>query len=232
VGVTGVTGPAGVTGVTGVTGATGASGVTGVAGVTGVTGVTGPAGVTGVTGVTGATGASGVTGVAGVTGVTGPAGVTGVTGAGFSAISPTTSGSVLTANGTSTSAAAQANLTFLSNILAVSGGLTITNGYRPVYNLWSSGAMISPTNTTYGTHYSITTSAVTAITLPTSTNTTDNNAYWVFRNNTGTYLSITVTYTGTGASSPTGTVTIPPANSLTIMYIGGTGSGSSYYAFF
>jgi hypothetical protein len=83
----------------------------------------------------------------------------------------------------------------------------------------------------YGTHFNITASTLTGITLPTITWSTDSNAYWVFRNNTGTYLSITFTYTGSYTSAPTNPVTIPPANSTTIMMTYPGGTTSNYVLF-
>jgi hypothetical protein len=121
--------------------------------------------------------------------------------------------------------------------LNVSGGLALSNGYRPLYativspqTTLTSSTSPSITNTSYGTHYNILTSGLASITLPTSSTTTDLNAYWVFRNNTGTYLSILVTYTGTGGGGSS-TLTIPPATSTTIMFVSGT-SGIGAYAFF
>jgi hypothetical protein len=101
--------------------------------------------------------------------------------------------------------------------LDVNGGVTIRNGYRPTYSNVSSGTSLTINANTYGTHFNITTSALTGITLPTVTGSTDSNAYWVFRNNTAGYLSITFTYTTSGTTYPTNPVTIPPANSLTMM---------------
>ena len=142
----------------------------------------------------------------------------------------TTAGNVLLAAGTSTGIQGNTNLFFntTSNFLGVqtttpataldvNGGVTIRNGYRPIYSNVSTGTSLTISANTYGTHYNITTSAITAITLPTVTGATDSNAYWVFRNNTGTYLSITFTYTTAGTTFPTNPVTIPPANSITMM---------------
>jgi len=101
--------------------------------------------------------------------------------------------------------------------LDVNGGVTIRNGYRPTYSNVSSGTSLTINANTYGTHFNITTSSLTGITLPTVTGSTDSNAYWVFRNNTAGYLSITFTYTTAGTTYPANPVTIPPANSLTMM---------------
>ena len=110
--------------------------------------------------------------------------------------------------------------------LAVTGGLSLTNGYRPLY----SNVTTSPLTTgAYGYHYNITSTAVTAITIGGTAVAADSNAYWVFRNNTGSYLSITVTYSASGGG--TGPLTIPPGTSTTLMYLG-SGSGSAAYVFF
>jgi hypothetical protein len=82
---------------------------------------------------------------------------------------------------------------------------------------------------TYGRYYSITNSAFATITLP-SSSAGDIGSFWVFRNNTAAYLSITVTYAGTGGGG-TGLVTIPPANALTIVFTTST-SGLGAYTFF
>jgi hypothetical protein len=109
------------------------------------------------------------------------------------------------------------NTTTPVTALDVNGGVTIRNGYRPTYSNVSSGTSLTISANTYGTHYNITTSGLTGITLPTVTGSTDSNAYWIFRNNTGSYLSITFTYTTTGTTFPTNPVTIPPASSVTMM---------------
>jgi hypothetical protein len=119
--------------------------------------------------------------------------------------------------------------------VSVSGGLMITNGYRPSYALVSGTSLTTSTTpailaTNYGTYFNITNSGFNTLTLPTSTYATDANAYWVLRNNTGAYLSISVTYTGTGGGGAS-TLTIPPANSTTIMFTSNT-SGSGAYTFF
>jgi hypothetical protein len=112
--------------------------------------------------------------------------------------------------------------------MAITGGLSLTNGYRPLY---SSVTASNLTTGAYGTHYNITNSAFSALTLGSGTGSSvDYNAYWVFRNNTGSYLSITVTYTVSGGA-PSSTITIPPANSTTIMFVATTG-GSAGVVFF
>jgi len=156
-------------------------------------------------------------------------GVALATGGGSTISGTTTSGTVLLATGTSTGLQGSSNLFFSnsSNLgiqtttpataLDVNGGVTIRNGYRPSYSNVSSGTSLTVPSAAYGTHFNITASSITGITLPTVVGSTDSNAYWVFRNNTAGYLSITFTYTTAGTTYPTNPVTIPPANSLTMM---------------
>jgi hypothetical protein len=118
--------------------------------------------------------------------------------------------------------------------VAVTGGLSLTNGYRPVYSNISTAntsgtALTLPATNAYGTHLNITNSGFGFVSI-TSQSSTDAYAYWVFRNNTGTYLSITISYTTT-ASGPT-TMTIPPYNSVTLLYTGATSSVTTGYVFF
>jgi hypothetical protein len=151
-------------------------------------------------------------------------------------------GAVLLATGTSTGLQGSSNLFFSnsSNLgiqtitpataLDVNGGVTIRNGYRPLYSNVVTTPLTVAANS-YGTHFNITTSTLAAITLPTITWASDSNAYWVFRNNTGTYLSITFTYTSAGTTAPTNPVTIPPANSVTMMMTYPGGTTSNYVLF-
>jgi hypothetical protein len=123
----------------------------------------------------------------------------------------------------------------LSSNVTITNGLTINNGFRPLYALvtgtsLTTGTTPAITNTNYGTYFNITNSGFNALTLPTSTYSTDSNAFWVLRNNTSSYLSITTTYTGTGGGG-SGSLVIPPANSTTIMFTSNT-SGSDAYTFF
>jgi hypothetical protein len=115
------------------------------------------------------------------------------------------------------------------------GSFTVGNGLRPLY-AEVTGTSLTPstspaiTNTNYGTYFNITNSGFNTLTLPTSTYSTDSNAFWVLRNNTSSYLSITTTYTGTGGGGSASLV-IPPTNSTTIMFTSNT-SGSNAYTFF
>jgi hypothetical protein len=117
--------------------------------------------------------------------------------------------------------------------LSVSGGLSLTNGYRPLYSNISSAntsgtPLTLPATNPYGTYFNITNSGFGFISI-TSQSAADANAYWVFHNNTGTYLAITISYT-TGGSGPT-IMTIPASNNQTLLYTGAT-SGTSAYVFF
>jgi hypothetical protein len=137
---------------------------------------------------------------------------------------------VLLADGTTTGLQGSSNLFYdtTSNFLGirtttpvtaldVNGGVTIRNGLRPLYSNVSSGTSLAVAANAYGFHFNITTTSLNAITIPTVVPATDSNAYWVFRNNTGNYLSITFTYTTAGTTFPTNPVVIPPANSTTMM---------------
>jgi len=95
------------------------------------------------------------------------------------------------------------------NILNVSG-TSLTSSSSPVL-----------TNLTYGTYYYITNSGFNALTLPAPV-ATDIGAFWVLRNNTSVYLSISLT-TPYGLPSP---LVIPPSNSATII-----STGSAYILF-
>jgi hypothetical protein len=169
--------------------------------------------------------------------------VNGVQLAGGSAIATySNSGAVLLADGTSTGLRGNSNLFFSNNTnlgiqtitpstaLDVNGGVTIRNGFRPLYSNVVTSPLTVAANA-YGTHYNITTSALTAITLPAITWASDSNAYWIFRNNTGTYLSITFTYTSAGTTAPTNPITIPPANSVTMLLAFPGGTTSNYVLF-
>jgi hypothetical protein len=86
------------------------------------------------------------------------------------------------------------------NILNVNG-TSLTSSSSPVL-----------TNLTYGTYYYITNSGFNALTLPAPV-ASDIGAFWVLRNNTSVYLSISLT-TPYGLPSP---LVIPPSNSATIV---------------
>ncbi len=68
----------------------------------------------------------------------------------------------------------------------------------------------------YSTYFYLTNSGFNSLTLPSSTATTDGGRYWVLRNATNTYLSITLTNT-LNLTSP---ITIAPTNSLTLAISG------------
>jgi len=128
-------------------------------------------------------------------------------------------------------------MVYSNSVLSLTGGFQLTNGYRPSYTAITSGTSITPAALTYGTYYDIQTSAITGLSIGypvTGSNnwSNDANAYWVFRNNTGGYLSLTVTYTSATPNIYPSTIVIPPANSITLMatYPGG-GTNSNYVLF-
>jgi hypothetical protein len=185
-------------------------------------------GPTGFTGPTGA--ASTVTGPTGIQGHTGPTGPAAAGGGSVSIVGSTGFSSVLTVATGGTGVFGNANLTFNGSQLDVSGGLTVRNGFRPLY-MNVSGTSLTVASNSFGTHYNITNSGFSSLTLPAINWSNDSNGYWVFRNNTSSYLSTTVTYTTAGTSAPTNPVVIPPANSTTIM-VTYPGATSSNYVLF
>lgn len=121
--------------------------------------------------------------------------------------------------------------------LDISGGLTVRNGIRPLYSKIVSGTSITPAASSYGTHYDINTSAITGLTISypaagSNNWSNDSNAYWVFRNNTGAYLSLAITYTTAVPNIYPSNMIIPPGNAVTLMatYPGG-GTNSNYVLF-
>ena len=79
----------------------------------------------------------------------------------------------------------------------------------------------------YGYYYYITNSGFSGLTLPASIPTTAGQ-FWVLRNTTATYLSVTVTNPTTSIASP---VSIAPQTSLTIV-VSGTGVSATAYVLF
>jgi hypothetical protein len=104
-----------------------------------------------------------------------------------------------------------------------SGAITIANVTTTSLTASTSPAL---TTSTYFTYYNITNSGFNALTLPASIPTAA-GSYWVLRNNTSTYLSITVT-NNANVTTPT---SIPPSNSITIA-VSGTGSSTDGYVLF
>lgn len=72
---------------------------------------------------------------------------------------------------------------------------------------------------TSGTYYSITTTSLTTLTISAAVGGASGN-FWVLRNNTSSYLSLTVATTGGGPSwTPGNPLVIPPSNSVTIVWV-------------
>ena len=86
-------------------------------------------------------------------------------------------------------------------------GASLTNATTP-----------SISTTTWGTYYNITNSAFSAATFYASDSTANGNFY-VLRNATGSYLSVTPTYVGGGSGLPS-PIVIPPYNSATVVWTG------------
>jgi hypothetical protein len=114
--------------------------------------------------------------------------------------------------------------------VAIGGGLTLGNGYRPLYSNVTGSGPITTSRTTYGTHYYLTNSALSSVTLAVPDTALDLNAYWVFRNATGTYLSVTFTWPTIGvAPVPSVNVfSIPPSNAMTVMFVSSNSGGGNF----
>ena len=172
----------------------------------------------------------------GPTGPTGPSGGGGG-GGGVTIFGATGStGAVLTVTG-GTGAFANADLTFNAGILSLTGGFRLTNGFRPPYVEVKTGTSITPAADSYGTYYDIQTSAITGLSIGypvTGSNnwSNDANAGWLFRNNSGGYLTLTVTYTSATPNIYPGSISIAPDTAVTLLavYPGG-GSNSNYVLF-
>lgn len=223
-GVEGPYGPQGPTGSQGVQGIQGVKGNEGAMGPTGPQGIQGPQGVQGIQGTAGATGA----GATGPTGQVGPTGPAGSGGGGSATVAGSNTQVQYNASGV---LGASANLVYdAANIrlgvgtsapagaLDVSGIITNPVYFRvPVYSRIvvqdiSSVNTLTVSTATSGTHYNITTSTFSNITLPVTTTTGEGGAFWLFRNNAGVTLNPTLTNNANLGSN----VYIPPDNGLTI----------------
>lgn len=147
---------------------------------------------------------SGPSGPSGVSGVSGPSGVSGVSG-------PSGVSGVSGPSGPSGAVGPVATSISTSSVT----GTSLTAGTSPAIS-----------TSTYGTYYYITNSGFNSLTLPTTTAGSTVGSYWVLRNNTSTYLSVTVT-NNANLSNP---LVIPPSNSTTIVVT--TASSSPAYVLF
>jgi hypothetical protein len=111
--------------------------------------------------------------------------------------------------------------------LDVNGGVNVRNGIRTPFSTVASG-VVSPSSSSYGTIFNITSSAVTQISLPTVTWASDVGAYWTFRNNTSGYLPMNMTYSTTANPAGPTIITIPPSNSVTILIAYSAGVSCNY----
>lgn len=175
-------------------------------------------------------------GIAGPTGSTGPVGpvstVTGPTGPGGSGGGATPGGTGTTIQyNTGGSLAGSTSFVFdaantrvgvgtpaPAGSLDVSGAITNPVYLRvPVYSRLviqdvSAVNTVTVTTAISGTHYNITTSTFSNITLPLTTTTGEGGAFWLFRNGTGITLNPTLTNNANLGSN----VYIPPDNVLTL----------------
>ncbi len=186
-------------------------------------GIAGPTGSTGMAGSATNTGATGPAST--VTGPTGPAGSGGGGGA-----TPGGTGTTIQYNTGGSLAGSTAFVFDAANTrvgigtsapagsLDVSGTLANPAYFRvPVYSRLviqdlSAVNTVTVTTAISGTHYNITTSAFSNITLPLTTTTGEGGAFWLFRNGTG----ITLTPTLTNNANLGANVYIPADNVLTI----------------
>lgn len=111
--------------------------------------------------------------------------------------------------------------------LYVTGGVPTATNWRLNIQAVTGTSLTSSTSpaistATYGRYYNITNSGFNALTLPSITAATDTGAFWVLRNNTSSYLSVSLTG-ATGLSSP---MVIPPSNAVTIVW-----NGTAYVLF-
>lgn len=91
--------------------------------------------------------------------------------------------------------------------------------FRPNYSNVTSSSLAIPTSS-YGSLFNITSSSLASITWPAVNFTNDSNYYWILRNNTAGYLSITNTYTTAGATSLPQPMSIPPGTSVNVLVTG------------
>ena len=162
-------------------------------------------GTTGTTGTTGATGPQGPLGPTGSTGPLGPIGPTGATGP-QGPIGPT---------GATGSTGPQGPIG--------ATGTTGATGPIPTTIPTTTVATTSVTLGSAGSFYDITNSRVNTLVLPGTA--PAEGSFWVLRNNTDTYISIS-TFTSPGSGTPPNPLVIPPSNSVILVY---TTSGGQRY---
>ena len=98
----------------------------------------------------------------------------------------------------------------------VTGRIPTATNWRLSLSNVTTGPLVLSNLTTSGTYYYITSTAFNALTLPAAPAASDTGAFWVLRNNTSAYLSISVT-NPVGLPNP---LVIPPSNSATIVWAG------------
>jgi hypothetical protein len=157
---------------------------------------------TGQRGVQGVTGASGATGPSGTQGATGPSGTRGATGE----------------SGTQGSTGA-------SGVQGVTGAQGFTGPFGPTSISTStvSGTTLTLDVAAAGRFYNLINSGFNTLSLPTPPPTIE-GLFWVLRNNTSTYISISSFPAGTTTGIPNPLV-IPPSNSVTLVW---TTTGTTY----
>jgi hypothetical protein len=94
----------------------------------------------------------------------------------------------------------------------------------------SSGTSVTATTASLGTTYYITNTGITGITLPASMSGITAGAFWMFQNNSGAGLNITLSngtavYNGNAAAS---LIVLPSGSAITLVY---SGTGTGYIVF-
>lgn len=223
-GMTGPTGTTGPTGPTGITGAVGIDGPQGTAGVTGSQGVQGVQGSQGTQGSLGPTGPQGVQGIQGIQGPTGPAAAGGnatdwasykavqtvdmsgnnisnvsrILALSGSASAPTYSFQLDASSGIHYAGTSQLafDTSGIQRMTISTSNVTISNplfARMPVTEV--SGTSMTLASSNYSTYFYVTNSGFNAVTLPSTTATSDAGAFWTIMNSTASSLSITLTNT-------------------------------------
>ena len=140
-GSSGTSGSSGSNGSSGTSGSNGSSGTAGTSGSSGSNGSSGTSGSSGSAGTSGTSGSSGSSGTSGSSGSSGTAGTSGSSGtSGLVTLTGSTTGGVITYNGSGTNATVQSGLTFTNNTLSITGSIVpgATNSYDlgSVTNQW------------------------------------------------------------------------------------------------
>jgi hypothetical protein len=124
-----------VNGSSGTSGSSGLSGSNGTSGTSGVNGSSGTSGSSGSNGSSGTSGSNGSSGTSGTSGSNGSSGTSGSSGSsGLVTLTGSTTGGIITYNGSGTNATVQSGVTYSGTTLTISGSLVITGSTNSVNN--------------------------------------------------------------------------------------------------